>query len=269
MMQIIKKLVPPILIDTYRRLKNIFYGYHGNYSSWEEAAKKTTGYEENIILEKVRKAVISVKNGEAAFERDSVLFNQIVYSWPVLAGLLWAASQNNGNLHVLDFGGSLGSSYFQNRKFLKGLASVTWSIIEQKHFVACGLEYIQDEQLQFFESINECIAHKSANVVLLSSVLQYLPEWESDLELILQTRIPVIIVDRTTFVQRGAERITIQRVPNKIYSASYPCRFFSEDEFISLFNNGGYRLIEKFKSLGNTNIKSSINGYIFALIDTA
>ena len=55
-----------------------------------------------------------VKNGETVYERDSVIFDQIEYSWPVLTGLMCAAAQNSGCLKVLDFGCSLGSSNLEN-----------------------------------------------------------------------------------------------------------------------------------------------------------
>ena len=55
------------------------------------------------------------------YERDSVLFDTIRYSWPLLSDLLRAASEDQNHLSVLDFGGSLGSSYYQNRVFLSHL----------------------------------------------------------------------------------------------------------------------------------------------------
>jgi hypothetical protein len=52
-----------------------------------------------------------VKTGEAVYERDSVLFDEIQYSFPVIAALLRVASANKGKLNVLDFGGSEKSHY--------------------------------------------------------------------------------------------------------------------------------------------------------------
>ena len=91
-----------------------------------------------------------VKRGEAVFERDSVIFDKVQYAWPVTAGLMWVAARNGGRLSVLDFGGSLGSSYFQNREFLAYLPNVRWSVIEQAHFVKAGRKHIQDERLVFY-----------------------------------------------------------------------------------------------------------------------
>jgi putative methyltransferase (TIGR04325 family) len=84
--------------------------FEGSYNTWQEADAHCNGYDNMDILEKVLFATLKVKNGEAVYERDSVIFDQIEYSWPVLTGLMWAAAQNSGCLKVLDFGGSLGSS---------------------------------------------------------------------------------------------------------------------------------------------------------------
>ncbi len=43
--------------------------------------------------------------------------------------------ENNNNLSVLDFGGSLRSTYYQNKTFLENLNSIEWSIVEQTHFL--------------------------------------------------------------------------------------------------------------------------------------
>ena len=48
-------------------------------------------------------ASLKVKNGVAAFERDSVLFDEIEYSWPVTAELMHGAARSGGRVHVVDF----------------------------------------------------------------------------------------------------------------------------------------------------------------------
>ena len=73
----------------------------------------------------------------------------------LLSGLLWIAVRNNGKLNVLDFGGSLGSSYFQNKFFLDNLTDVNWCIVEQPEFVRTGNEYFDDQKTSFFNSIEE------------------------------------------------------------------------------------------------------------------
>ncbi len=66
-------------------------------------------------------SLLKVKRGEAVYERDSIVLEKFQYSWPLTSGLLYAATMSNSKLNVLDFGGSLGSSYYQNRNYLKGI----------------------------------------------------------------------------------------------------------------------------------------------------
>lgn len=260
--KIMRDWIPPIALPLVRRIYT-GHGYYGNYPNWEEARRASSGYDAEHILEKVKNALLKVKRGEAVYERDSVLFNRIEYSWPVLAGLLWIASQNENRLNVLDFGGSLGSSYFQNRKFLSHLKELRWNVVEQPHFVRCGRENFQDDTLRFYASIEECLSDNTPTVLILSSVLSYLEDVDRILASMLEQDFPDIIVDRTHFVREGEDLITVQQVPSWIYEASYPCRFFNEPRLLSLFAAAGYELIADFETPDRANIPSVFKGFIF------
>lgn len=246
MKDIIKKIVPPIIFDLFRPAKK--YGFFGDYQSWAEALKDSKGYDAPDILEKVKNSLLKVKNGEAIYERDSVIFSKIEYSWPVLTGLLWTASLNENRLDVIDFGGSLGSSYFQNRNFLAHVQGLKWSIVEQEKFVECGKKYFEDDQLKFYRSIEESLKSGRANVLLISSTIQYIEDPYSLLDEILKNKFDVIIFDRTTFIQ-GKDRLTVQKVPPRIYDASYPAWFLNKEKFLGKFKKD-YNLITEFDSLG-------------------
>lgn len=229
---------PPAVVRLIRRRQGTQQDgglrFEGDFVSWEEASAQCTGYDAEDILAKVLAATLKVKRGEAAFERDSVLFDEVEYAWPVLAGLMWAAARNGGKLNVLDFGGALGSSYFQNRKFLQTLPEVRWNVVEQSHYVEAGRKYIQDDKLRFYQTIEECLSENQPNVILLSSVLQYL---ESPIELIGKLNkvgASCLIVDRTPFSVNGKDKLTVQKVPAAIYSASYPMWIFSLSKFKQL-----------------------------------
>lgn len=260
--KIIRDWLPPIAMSLVRRVYT-GHGYFGNYPSWESAKRASSGYDAEHILGKVKEALLKVKRGEAAYERDSVLFDRIEYSWPVLAGLLWIASQNENRLNVLDFGGSLGSSYFQSRRFLSHLKEFHWNVVEQPHFVRCGQETFQDQTLRFYENIDACLTDNSPNVLLLSSVLSYLEDTDGMLASMLDRDFPYIIIDKTHFVIEGNERITVQRVPTRIYKASYPCRFFNESKLLSVFAASGYELVADFVNPDPANIPSVFKGFIF------
>lgn len=238
--------------------------FEGEFPTWQEAAARCTGYEAGDILAKVLEATLKVKRGEAAYERDSVLFDEIDFNWPVAAGLLWAAARCGGRLAVLDFGGALGSSYEQNRGLLQGLPFMRWNVVEQAHFVAAGRAHVQDETLRFHETIEACVADMQPNAVLLSSVLQYLEDPRAVLEQVSRLNAEVIVVDRTIVNDGAADRIYVQSVPASIYSASYPCRSLSEAGLIAALK--GYRLASSFPSLAFPaleKIASRFRGFLF------
>ena len=73
-----------------------------------------------------------------------------------------------------------------------------------------------------------------------------------------------ILVDRTLFLENDEDRLTVQKVPEKIYKASYCCWFLSESKFLSLISEE-YKLIYDFDIDENINIKSLYKGYFFKL----
>lgn len=271
---ILKQLLPVIVFDLFRKLKK---GkqikskkdvWSGDYSSWEDAQINCTGYNSAIILEKCKNALMKVKKGEAVYERDSVLFDTIQYSWGLLAGLQKAALDNEAKLCVLDFGGSLGSTYYQNKEFLSGLKSLEWCIVEQAHFVDCGKENFENKHLKFYYTIEECLSKHKVNVLVLSSVLQYLPNINDWIDQFNNSNIVYILIDRTTTVQSDENIITIQQVPTTIYEASYPCWFFNHKYIQKKLTN--YTLISSFKGvfdpvnyLLNGSVIANWDGYIF------
>lgn len=261
----LKDLLPPIALRMLRHLRS-GSGIHfeGNYANWDEAAANCSGYNADHILAKVLDATLKVKRGEAEFERDSVLLDEIEYAWPVLAGLMWAAARSGGVLNVLDFGGALGSSYFQNRKFLQTLPEVHWSVVEQSHYVAAGQAHIQDGQLRFYATIDDCLTARKPNVILLSSVLQYLPNPYETLDELIATGSDTLLIDRTSVLRSGdKDLIRIQHVPKSIYMASYPCRAFSDIGLRDFITLRKYRLVEEFNSLDKFDPYADWRGFVY------
>ena len=226
--------LPPAILRQIRRRRSADIRFEEEYATWQDATENCTGYDAVGILEKVLEATLKVKNGEAVYERDSVLFDHIEYSWPVLSGLMWVAARNNGRLNVLDYGGSLGTSYFQNRKFIEPLEQIRWNVVEQSHYVEAGQTHIQDHQLLFFKTIEECLVESEPNVILLSSVLQYLEDPLYLIKKFSASKTTCLIIDRTPFSSFDVDRLLIQKVSEPIYSASYPIWIFSMSKFLQI-----------------------------------
>jgi putative methyltransferase (TIGR04325 family) len=230
---LIRDCLPPLATRWLQQLRGGGIRFEGSYQNWGEASEHATGYDAGAILAQVLDATLKVKRGEAAFERDSVVFDHIEYVWPVLTGLMWAAARNQGCLNVLDFGGSLGSTYFQHRQFLESLADVRWNVIEQAHYVECGNTHIAEGPLRFYPDIAACITEQVPNVVLLSSVLQYLSDPLGILDELGRVGAVVMMIDRTPLASLPENRLLVQHVPASIYPASYPMWVFSDSQLLA------------------------------------
>lgn len=210
--------------------------WKGNYQDWKSAVAASTGYDREAIFVKVRDASRAVKNCEALWERDSVLFHHEEYNIPVLCALMSVAAWNKGKLRVLDFGGAFGSTYWQHRVLLQHLDALSWNVVEQSRIVSCGQEEFQTNDLHFWQDMKSCAAAGPVDVVLFSSVLQYVENPYTVLEQAISIGPQSIVIDRTPFAENG-ERITVQTVPKDIYAASYPCRWLDKARVMNLLDS--------------------------------
>jgi len=267
--KVIKEWIPPVLLKVIRNLKKKHngLGFEGEYSSWDAAAAAcgTAGYAEQNILQKTLASVLAVKNNQAVFERDSVLFDEIQYSWPLLCSILLAAADKKDELNILDFGGSLGSTYFQNKKFLDALPQkIRYGVVEQSHYIDTGNEKISDSNLRFYKAITDFLSDaEEVHLLMLNGVLQYLSSYLEVLDDLLSKEIKFVCVDRAPFVRGGGERIMIQKVSEPIYKARYPHRFFEKNKFLQIFESHGYKVLESFESIDKGNDFADWQGFIF------
>jgi putative methyltransferase (TIGR04325 family) len=242
-------------MEVIRKVKNILFNrqrpveWYGKFKSYSEVKKISGGYDSSQILEKVSYAVNKVKDGEVAYERDSVLFEKIQYNWPLLAILgQIIASKKGERVHILDFGGSLGSTYFAVKDFLKPFGFFSWSIVEQESFVAEGRKKFESSDLNFYFDIDECILKKGTiDIVLFSGVLEYIENFELILNRVKEYNIKHIIFDRTPVAAIGEGFWSLQKVPSSIYKASYPCYIFPENFFLKEMEN--YKIVYEFDGL--------------------
>jgi putative methyltransferase (TIGR04325 family) len=240
--------------------------FSGHFSSWDEAARVSLGYDQEGILTTTIEAVRKVINGEMAFERDSVPFPEMQYHFPLLWALMRTTARRQ-RLHVLDFGGALGSSYFQSRHLLDTCQVLKWAIVEQPSHVNVGSKEFANSELSFYRSIECACEDNEYDVLLLSGVIQYLPDPLAFLSHVLDRRIPSIIVDRTPFMTNGIARLTVQHVPKRIYPASYPAWFLSENEFLATFA-GQYERLATWPALDKHNPqggRAEYKGFLFEL----
>jgi putative methyltransferase (TIGR04325 family) len=195
----------------------------GDFATWEEAARQTTGYDTEEIVLKGVVAARQVRDGKAVCERDTVLFQNRQYLWPTVSGVLLGAARNGGEVHLVDFGGGFGSMYYTLSPFLRRMKKVRWHVMELPRTAGIGKQEFQTTELLFHENLEDCLLRHRVDGVLMGAVLQYLPEPYAFLSALVEKGFDYIVLDRTSFHDGDGDRIHVQRVPEWIYAASYPC----------------------------------------------
>jgi putative methyltransferase (TIGR04325 family) len=234
-------------IFSFNKSNDDLITWKGEYQLWDKALSESTGYDSNEIIQKCKSGINKVINNEAVYERDSFILEFKDYSWPLVSGLLMAAIDHSKKLNVLDFGGSLGSTFFQVKDLLEPSVELYWNVVEQEKFVDEGKNTFENDKLKFYYTTQECLKNNSCNVAVLSSVLQYMEEPYQPLIELVKSKIDYIIIDRTLFIKGDKPLITVQTVPESIYKASYPCWLLNENELINSLNRS-YKIIAEFDS---------------------
>ena len=217
--------------------KNEMLSFEGRFRTWDEVKRKCTGYDSETIIEKEKIAALKVKNGEACYERDTYLFHKKNYNFPILASLL-KQFLLDGYLSVLDFGGSLGSMYFQHKDVFDVLEDkLCWTIVEQQKLVEFGKEKLEDQNLFFKYRIDDVT---DSNCILFGSSLQYIDNPQEIIEKAVLLNPAIIIVDKTPMCDESW--FSIERVHEPIYEASYPIHIMKQDDLVKMFNNRGFIL---------------------------
>lgn len=243
--RILRDLTPPVIARTLAGRTAGRTRYVDDCASWDEAVATAGAYSEAAILDRVRSATEAVVSGHAAFERDGVVFDRLEYRWPVVAALMWQAARDGGSLRVLDFGGSLGSSYRQYRG-LFGDLDIRWGVVEQPSFVEAGHAFA-DEVLSFHTSVDACVTAVRPNAILISSVLQYLPDPHVVLSHLGTVGARTLVIDRTPLLDGPTDWPVVQVVPSTIYDASYPAWLLSPHRLVG--DLPGWTLVDDYPGI--------------------
>jgi putative methyltransferase (TIGR04325 family) len=246
----IKGWIPPNAYFAVDRVKRGRTGLGDLYSTWARAKAEATGYEDTLILERVTESARrNAANGpETSFERDGVVVSGNALPFPLLACLLRSTiNRGDGQLMVIDFGGSLGSSYHQCAPFLDEVARLTWRVVEQPHYVARGRSDFTTEHLTFHETLKDAARASQPDVIVFSGVLQYLDEPPAILAEAVALRPRSIIIDRTPAGPQIEEAYTVQYVPADIFKARLAFRIFGAGQLDGLLP--GYRRVATFDTV--------------------
>jgi len=243
-------LLKAVTPEPVRSRLRVLFGwkwFRGDYRTWAAARAASGGYDDKAILQKVLAATLEVQAGRAAFERDGVLFPSADADRPLLEQLQEIVRASPGRLRVLDFGGSLGSTYWRLRPFLPSGDQLRWDIVEQPAFVEAGREHLTDTPLKFYHDLAGAQSQGAHDVLLCSCVLQYLEEPFRMLEEWSRLDIPYLLLNNLPLHAKGPDRLTVQHVPPTIYVATYPVWFFNRDRFLQRVRVH-YEIIREFEA---------------------
>lgn len=252
MKTLLRRLTPPLVWDAVRdwRTGNAHrtpIRFTGDYRSWDEARAASRGYDDRTHLARARAAAAAVRDGLAVAERDGVTLDRPEPPLAVAAALLRAATENGGQLDVVDFGGALGTTYRSLRHLLAPVQQVRWRVVELPDMVACGRAEFQNTELEFHPDLDTATALGRPAVLLLSGSLQFLPAPREFLRAALAGPFSYIVLDRTFVWHGGRDRLTVQSVPEWLGAASYPAWFLDERTLREEFS--GHDVLADFPAL--------------------
>lgn len=254
--------LPPAVYGPLARAAGQSVRFATHPAGWASALAASNGYSATTILERVAHGTREVLAGRAIFERDSVLFNESAHPFQMLAPLLRHAIRNGRLLEVIDFGGSLGSSYRQCRSFIPDAVHLRWHVVEQAGFVALGTAEFSTDELHFHASLDELPAMQSPPLLLASSVIQYLEDPHAVVNAFGRTGADTLVVDRTPVSDKADDVLCIQRVPPNIYDASYPCWILSRTALLAQLHPT-WKLIEEFPCPEGRHVANGGPGFEF------
>jgi putative methyltransferase (TIGR04325 family) len=228
----------------YRR----FLYYTGPFKTWNEAKKLSHGYHHKEIFNKTKKAAIEILKKNYGYERDSVIFYDNNYNKYLVSKI---NSLKKKTVNILDYGGSLGSIYFQNKKKIN--KKIVWSIIDLKKIIQEGKKNFESRDLKFFFSLENYQKKILPDILILSSSLQYLKNYNAILSRLVSLRPKYIFILKTPFSEKKQNQIFIQKIPKNIYNSSCPFWRLDLGALFKLLSN-------KYKLLKITKVKPEVFG---------
>jgi len=228
--------------------------YSAPLPSWDDAVARAAGYDAPQVLDMVRAAALKVRRGEAAYECDGLAHPVLRLRWPLVACLLRAFAQRGAEpavpFHVVDFGGSLASAYFQNRSMLDAIRPLLWSVVELPAVVACGNAEFADARLAFFTAMADAAARAPIDVALFSGSLEYLAAPYAILGEAAALAPGHILLDTLHVSDSGRDEFRLQTLTAPYYPATLAVRFFAPETLKAHMDRLAYDLIATLPTQG-------------------
>ncbi|WP_322906514.1 methyltransferase, TIGR04325 family [Paenibacillus campi] len=205
------------------------YGFFGNYASYEEALKQSTGYENPIIIEKIKQYTIThIKNLETRLDTRS---QQLLTSFAHIQ-----ATMPKNEYRILDFGGGMGVHYYTLKAFLPPTVRFQWVVFETPSMSAAGKENFANDELSFINKseLEYAAASGEFDFIIASSFVQHTDDPETYFNIIKSFNTLFILMNRLQLIEQEKDILSVQYVDPTIYDASYPAWFLAENKWLNL-----------------------------------
>jgi putative methyltransferase (TIGR04325 family) len=221
--------------------------YQIGYKDWEEIVKNSDGYDSDQIINRI-KNYSSSSDRFNNFERDGVLIDKDELDYKLLAQLMYVRVMVGHPLNVIDYGGSIGSTFIQYENYLMDKNIIeSWNIIELDNFVNVGNQIFKNSEFVNFYNNTQFLVDKAIDIVIFSGVLQYIKYYDNTLLQVFEIKPQFILIDRTPIIEGGYSVIAKQILPKSTGGYSYPSWIFEKADFLKNFSK--YNLIASFKSI--------------------
>jgi len=254
MKKIILNLTPPIFIKLIQKLISPQVKKTTTFKSFDDALLACTtenGYINNMLAEVVlQKTLVHSKQIN---NNDFLLCNSSTSSL-FLSVLL---SQENKTLNVLDFGGACGMHYFTTKHTFPQITNLKWKIVETKAMVEKA-RTIENDELSFFDKIDQANKDSKFNLIYSSGTIQYLSNPRATLKELIEIGSNYILLSRLSLSTGNEDVISIQKstlssnghgvLPSQFTDTiiEYPHTNIPEKDFLEIIGER-YKTIIKFE----------------------
>jgi putative methyltransferase (TIGR04325 family) len=247
---IIKKFLPPILLETYRKIRYKEYGkpvkiWEGIYSSFSEIPSesnlKNSFYTENEKPETwcniLTQDAQILKNKT---EKYKIIPKDVHGEHTLLPLLISLIFNKNEKINILDFGGGLGNEYLMLNKSVVNIPKIEYTIFEIEAVCKAGISfYKNDKSIKFISELpNE---FPGLDILFIKTSLQYFENYTSILNQLCSYNSTYIFFVKLSAVEIPSYVSAQVNMPGMLI----PYWFISAAELIELLAKHGYSLIYK------------------------
>lgn len=265
--KIIYNILPENLIKKISH-KFQYYSFRGNYKNFNELEKFQTNYDNKKIIRKTLKAFLISRKDSKIIDRDGEIVYKKNNNFKLLTCINNILKQEKN--FIIDFGGSLSNFYRTNKNFLNK-RKTHWLVLDNREICKLGKKYFKFSNVNFFYNEKDLLFYIyknkiKINLIIFSSSLQYINNFEEILRSLMKTNCKNIIIERQPILKTGITKYCLQRVPFWNGNYSFAVKLYNYFHLVSILNKYNFFLKKKISALGDDFLNGEYKTLIFQKI---